>query len=280
MNVRSRFVLVTMTILIALISCQNKESERNKDPLDENYKLIDRGSYSEAITNLTELAKKDSRPQVRVALGSAYAARGGIKVDQYWGFVVGFKAPLVKPENVQVNGTIESLQRIVKQADGNIAPKDMKALGGLIRTLAVWDLYKDRVEAIPVVQGEAIQDLNRAVNVLASVNTPGGRLYRGILNLILFKSYVTASQDFWEKFNEAIKEVLAGNLKALCKMDFEELLNWLNPVSYHLIETLNDLIVAYPESEKDFVEARNLVQAVYTATKEAIRELRDQRMCP
>lgn len=271
-----------VTLLIALSSCQNKESEKGKDPLEESYKLIDRGSYSEAIDLLIGLEKNDKRSQVRVALGSAYAARAGIKVDQYWGFVVGFKAPLmkVKAESVPATGKLESLQRIVQQANGKIDTQQMQALSELSQTIRVWDQYKDRVDAIPVVQGEALKDVHRAINVLALVKTPGGRLYRAILNLILFKTYVTASQDFWTRFNGSMEEAINGSLTSLCKVEFPDLLGWLNPISYHLMETLTDLTVAFPESEKDFVEARNLIQEVYSTAKSAVGELNSKRMCP
>jgi hypothetical protein len=271
MNLKTTLALVAMTFVFAFSGCQNKETER-KEPLDESYKLIDRGSYSEAIQNLQDLSVTDKRPQVLVALGSAYAARGGIKVAQYWGFVVGFKAPLVKDENKQVKDTVKGLQH-------NLNDKDADALGGILRTLAVWDDYKERIDAIPVVSGEALKDLGRAVDVLEQVHTPGGRLYRAILNLILFKSYIAASQGVWDEFNAAIGDVLNGNTEVLCKYDFRVFMKWLSPISYHLMETMKDLTIAFPDKEADFVSARNLAQAVYSTTKDAIQDLRDQKVC-
>jgi hypothetical protein len=53
----------------------------------------------------------------------------------------------------------------------------------------------------------------------------------------------------------------------------------LEPISYHLIETLNDLIIAFPDNQKDFIEARSLIQAVYATTLNAIDELKKNRMC-
>lgn len=248
MKLKYKIVLFTMTCLLAASACQNKLAESRKDPLDENYKLIDRGSYSEAIESLKELSLRDPRPQVQVALGSAYAARGGIKVDQYWGFVIGFQSPLVKEEK----------------------PKD----------LSVWDQYKGRLEAIPVVSDpKALKDLHHAVDTLAAVPTPGGRLYRAILNLILFKSYMVSSNGFWEKFGGVVPRLLDGDTAALCEFDLDQLLNWLNPIAYHMIETMKDLTIAFPENEEDFTGARNLIQAVFATTKDAVKELREQRTC-
>ncbi|WP_413288507.1 hypothetical protein [Bdellovibrio sp. HCB337] len=271
--------LGALAILLMFSGCQKDRNEAPRDPLDENYKLIDKGDYGQAIQKLQELAVQDPRPQVKVALASAYAARGGIRVEQYWGFVVGFKAPLVPAESLKMTGTAESLQKIAKQAKGDIDPRDMKALGGLVNTLAVWDRYKDRVDSIPVVQGQALVDLKIAVDTLSMVQTPGGRLYRAILNLILFKSYVTASAQFWTDFNKAIEDVIAGRIEVLCRFDFEVLLKWLTPISYHLSETMTDLSIAYPEDSEELLDARAVVQAVYATTLDAVTELRKKRTC-
>jgi len=274
-----RRALGALISLLLVTSCQKDRIEANRDPLDENYKLIDRGDYSQAIEKLQILSRKDRRPQVRVALASAYAARGGIKVEQYWGFVVGFKAPLVSPENMNLNASVDSLQRIAKQTKGDIDPRDMRALGGLVNALAVWDRYKERVDSIPVVRDGAKEDLKVAVEILNDVQTPGGRLYRGILNLVLFKSAITESANFWEDFNKILEQLIDGKIDVLCQFKFETLEQWLTPISYHLAETLGDLAIAYPDDKKELLEARQIVQGIYVATMDAVKELRQKRTC-
>ncbi|MBS1971008.1 MAG: hypothetical protein JSU04_11910 [Bdellovibrionales bacterium] len=274
-----KLALGVLTVLLVSGGCQRDKTEPDRDPLDANYQLIDKGDYDGAIRELQKLALEDQRPSVKVALASAYAARGGIRVENYWGFVIGFDAPLVPPDSIPTNATIESLQKIAKQAKGDIDPRDLNALGGIVNALSVWERYKDRVDAIPVVTGAALADVQIAAETLKTVQTPGGRLYRAILNLILFKSYITASQGLWDQFNAAIAELLAGHIEVLCKFDFEKILNWLNPITYHLTETLDDLIIAYPDERKDLEGARNIVQAVYGFTQQAVDELRKKRMC-
>lgn len=279
MNTHVKVALWVLTSLLVLGGCQKDKAEPQRDPLDAQYKLIDRGEYDQAISELQKLSLEDARPTVKVALASAYAARGGIRVEDYWGFVIGFEAPLVPPGTVPSNATIESLQKIAKQAKGDIDPRDLKALGGIVNALSVWERYKDRVDAIPVVTGAALADVQIAAETLKSVQTPGGRLYRAILNLILFKSYVHSSQGLWDQFNEALQELINGNLEVLCKFNFEQILTWLNPITYHLIETLNDLIVAYPDDRKELEDARNLIEGVYNLTQEAVNELKKKRIC-
>ncbi len=274
-----KWALGVLTVLLVSGGCQRNKTEPVHDPLDTNYKLIDKGDYDGAIRELQRLSLADPRPAVKVALASAYAARGGIRVENYWGFVIGFDAPLVPPDSIPENATVESLQKIAKQARGDIDPRDLNALGGIVKSLSVWERYKDRVDAIPVVSGAALADVQVAAETLKAVQTPGGRLYRAILNLILFKSYITASQALWDQFNAVIGELLAGHIEVLCKFDFEKILNWLNPITYHLTEALDDLIIAYPDERKDLEDARNLVQAIYGITQQAVNELRKKRMC-
>lgn len=262
--------LGALVFVLLFSGCQRDRLESSGSPLDESYKLIDKGNYNQAISKLQELSVRDFRPQVKIALASAYAARGGVRVTQYWGFVVGFKAPLVPAS---------SLQRITVQNKAGINPQELKALEGLVNALAVWERYQERVDSIPVVSGQALGDLKIAVETLTLVQTPGGRLYRGILNLILFKSYVNASAPFWKDFDKVLEEILAGHPEALCRFDFDILLKWLTPISYHLVETLTDLSVAFPEDRQEFSEARNIVQAVYSTTLDAVTELRKKKAC-
>jgi hypothetical protein len=276
---QTKFALGVLTCLMVFGGCQRDTAEPQRDPLDKNYQLIDKGDYEGAIRELQNLAAQDQRPAVRVALASAYAAHGGIRVENYWGFVIGFKAPLVPPESIPANATIESLQKIAKQARGDLDPRDLKALGGIVNALAVWDRYKDRVDAIPVVTGAALADVQMAAEILKTVQTPGGRLYRAILNLILFKSYISASQGLWDQFNAVLQDLLRGRIEVLCKFNFDQILNWLNPITYHLLETLNDLMIAYPDEHKDLEDAKNIIEAVYNLTQEAVNELRKKRTC-
>jgi hypothetical protein len=278
-HIKVKLVLGALVSLLLFCACQKDRAEAGRDPLDENYELIDRGDCSQAIQNLQELSLMDSRPAVRVALASAYAARGGIRIESYWGFIIGFAAPLIPPDSIPVNGGIVGLQKFAKQTKGNIGPLEVKALGGIMSAMTVWDRYKDRVDAIPVVSGQALIDLRLAIDALGMDKTPGGRLYRGILNLILFKSHITAAGSFWIDFNKVIEQLVKGNIQVLCRFNFDELLKWLNPVSYHLTETLNDLIIAFPEDRKDLEPSRVLIQSVFKMATDGVDELREKRTC-
>lgn len=280
----NRIANITLGVFISiflLASCQKEDREILKDPLEEHYKLIDKGDYSLAIEKLEELSLVDPRPQVRVALASAYAARAGVRVENYWGFVVGFKAPLMFVEDLKMGPTMESLQRITGQTNGNVNLRELKSLGGAVNTLAVWDRYQERVEAIPVVKEPgALQDLQRGVEVLSMVQTPGGRLYRGLLNLILFKSHLVASEALWAGLRKVAEQVAVGKLEALCQLKLEELMVWLPLISYHLGEALGDLSVAFPRERVSLEEARDLLQRISRTISEGAQELQRKRICP
>lgn len=255
-----------------LTACQNQGGFGSADDsLDEGYKYIDQGDYDQAISKLEILAQKDPRPAVKVALASAYAARGGIRVENYWGFAIGFENPLVTEPPISTSARLVGVR--------GLNAREVQALGGIIHTMAVWERYKERVDAIPVVEGKALWDLKAAVRVLRAVETPGGRLYRAILNLILFKSYLSASQGLWDEFNKIIADLVSGNIEVLCRFEFENILEWLEPITLHLSEAIEDLMWAYPQDRAELEDARELVQAVYQLTVDSVAELRKKRTC-
>jgi len=277
MNLNTKIALGVLTSLLVFGGCQQqRQAQPPHDPLEAHYRLLDRGEYNRAIYELQKLSREDARPTVKVALASAYAARAGIRVSDYWGFLIGFEAPLMHSEAEPANATLAGLQKISKQVDA----QDLKALGGLVHSMVVWEQYKDRVEAIPVVSGaSSLEDMQRAIETLQSVSTPGGRLYRAVLNLILFKSYVSLSQGLWDRFSEALQDLVGGRIEVLCSFDFEEIPTWLNPITFHLMEALEDLMVAYPEDRQDLEDAYDLIKGVRQLTNEAVKELHQKRTC-
>jgi hypothetical protein len=278
MKFKAQILILILVGWGALSACQN-ESARHQDPLDKAYQKIDRGEYSSAIDDLNALSQTDPRPEVLVTLASAYAGRAGIKVAQYWGFVIGFKAPLLNADDIAVGPTVQSLKKIEKQAGSKLSQAELQALGEFVRAMELWDLYKDRIEAIPTVSGEPEQDLLSAVDVLSRVQTPGGRLYRAILNLILLKSMVVASPEATNEFSTVIEKTLSGDTEAFCKFDFVQLGNWLTPVSQQLGETLSDLVIAFPEQSPSLNAAQAQLLDIDGKIVKARKQLKQKRGC-
>lgn len=279
MQIHFKWALSALITLILLGACQNNRVEKSRDPLGESYKLIDRGEHSQAIRELQGLLGRDGRPEVRVALASAYAAQAGVRVGDYWGFVIGFEAPELLPGTFPQNSSIERLKKFAKQLRGEKGQREIKALGGLLEGVSVWEQYQERVEAIPIVSGAALTDLRQAVEVLSPVQTPGGHLYRAILNLILFKSYLIQSGGFWLELDTVVERIMDDEIEVLCQFDVGRLIGTLDPLVYHLLEAMNDLMVAYPENRRHLESARNLIQATYGMTRDAAEDLRKKRLC-
>jgi hypothetical protein len=262
--------------LQGLSACQNSSSSRAQDPLAKQYQHIDRGEYSEAINELTDLAARDPRPEVLVTLASAYAARAGVKVAQYWGFVVGFKTPLLKAndfgEPTPAPGTAI--------ASGSIAAfADTPEAQGLANLVTLWGRYQVRIDAIPVVRGSAHDDLTSAVEVLSRVQTPGGRLYRAILDLILFKSAIVAEEKPLKEAGAMLTKVARGESAPLCSFNFTAFANQTRQISYHLGETLNDLSIAFPEQSATLTPAKAQVAEFDQALQKAKKQLRQSKGC-
>jgi hypothetical protein len=251
--------------LQGLSACQNSSSSRAQDPLAKQYQHIDRGEYSEAIHELTDLAARDPRPEVLVTLASAYAARAGVKVAQYWGFVVGFKTPLLKANDFG--------------APAPAAFADAPEAQGLANLITLWGRYQVRIDAIPVVRGSAHADLTSAVEVLARVQTPGGRLYRAILDLILFKSAVVAEEKPLKEAGAMLTKVARGESEPFCSFDFTAFANQTRQISYHLGETLNDLSIAFPEQSATLTPAKVQAAEFDQALQKAKKQFRQSKGC-
>lgn len=279
MKADRKTVLLLFLGWMLVSACQNEPATRREDPLAKGYQQIDRGEYDLAISDLTQLSQKDPRPEVLVTLASAYAARGGVKVADYWGFVIGFKAPLVNSEALPVSEAAKSLQKIARQTKGKLKPEEAEAFGGIMKALALWELYKDRIDAIPTSDGERARDLATATRILERVQTPGGRLYRAILNLILFKSAVVASDGSWDEFEAAVTEALKGDADKLCTFDVSRFTERLQPMSYRLAETLTDLMIAYPEQVLSLKPAADEVERMDLTLNEASSQLRSKKVC-
>lgn len=278
-QLKSKFCCLVVLVLASLSACQNPSPSKIRDPLESSYQHIDREEYDLAIEELTLLSETDTRPEVLVTLASAYAARGGIKVQQYWGFVIGFRSPLLSVKDLRVNPTVDSLKKVAKQADGNVSATDLEALGGVIRALTLWDLYKERIDAIPVVEGAANDDILAAVETLSSVHTPGGRLYRAILDLILFKSAATTGEQPWNGFGKVLEKTLKGDTHSLCEFDFGQFTSWLRPLSERLDETLSDLAIAFPEQQPTLQPAQAQVREMDATLTKARAQLRKRKAC-
>lgn len=235
---------VLLFSLLALVSCQNKADQESEDvQLQRATRNIDKGEYNDAIQSLQTLKTKSTNPKVVMTLASAYAGRAGIKVDQYWGFVVGYESLL--PEFADSDKVKSQKYAISSQWIAKIpSEQDRKSAEELNKILVQMDGILARIERIPYVAREHREDLHTAVSELSELKTQGSALYKAILEVILLKSAIEDTRTIFESLRQK-----GSN----CERSGQELLTWVKYSWQLLTQIFEDVAVAYP-SKKESIE--------------------------
>lgn len=262
-------------LCLFIVSCDSqKERHEQRDPLQDAYRMIDRNEPSAAIDYLQALQKKDHRSEVKMALASAYAARGGIRVEDYWGFAIGFKAPVLNIDKIEATPEMDRLRKILNQMNGQLDSAQMNSLGGLVRALAAFEIYKERIHSIPTIDQDKRADVIQAISVLNEVPTRGGKLYRSILQLMIIKTQLSEGFQSWDLIQRQAEQLQLHNLaiegpKLLCRIDIDAYRRWLNSIVTNIQNLALDLSVAFPSRQNEFessvVEVKKAVNLTATS---------------
>ena len=269
MGTAIRFFLFAV-IALGLGACEpKKEKSYDHDPLDSQYRMIDRGDYDGAIRELEAMLQGQNTPRVREALASAYAARAGLFIENYWGFLVGFRAPLLNVDRVNAGPTVTRARKILTQLNGDAEPTNRNAFGQLARFFGTLEIWADRIDKLPVVRGNARADLERALMVLDGTPSPGGRLYRALLGLVAFKSDIANGFEGWSRVEAILKKLDLSNPKSpvnaalLCQVDVKSFALWAGGIIARLSSTGSDVAVAFPSKRDEMNNA--IVQSAQIA---------------
>ena len=240
----SASVIMILATMLALTSCSpNKSGTQSPPPLQTATQLIDQGRYDEAIQILeSDRAPKDDA-KVTTTLASAYAARAGIKVEDFWGFVFGYDRLLFVNQGQSSNESVP-ISIDVKAVPAGISPSTVDFLKNLNVNLTQLNSIIDRIKQIPYVPTDRRPDLIKAIAVLERTKQPGSRLYRSVLSVIMLRS----------EFQD-----LSPNLGAwakakynLCDENLSSFADLLIDVRDRLLSMADDLTYAYPSKADQF----------------------------
>lgn len=259
---KNQLVFIPLLTALLLGACTPKSDQHaSKDRLEQAYRIMDKGDYDEAISQLEELSKEDTRPEVREALASAYAARAGIKIENYWGFLAGFQSPKVSNEQVQNTTTVVRIAKVLNSANSSQKKTDsdgQDTITKMAQMFGALQLWQDRLNSLPAVRGGARKDLERAWSVMKDHEKSGGHLYRALLGLVLLKSDLTSGFDGWNKIELKLKDydpAKGGNLTLQCTADLNAFGDWSLGVLVRLGDTVEDISIAFPSKRPELAGA-------------------------
>ncbi len=239
--------------LLFLGSCQKKE-ESISDQESQTQKAIqltEQGRFEEALSILHRESEKNPSERLQVLKASVYAARAGIKVENYWGFVVGYES-LLGPAETPTQDALGDLPEVARGP-----------LKGLKNELAILKMVSRRIEKIPTVTDAQRADLLLAQEALQETQSAGARLYRGVLGIIILKASILEASTVIAESAEAIKTPCAKN--------WDLGIQWLR-FNYEILHgILQDLQVAFPSQKSAIAQIQSQIQ---------MKDISLERVCP
>jgi hypothetical protein len=260
-------ILASIFMAFALgSSCQGRNPEKN-DRMAQAHQKIDQGDYSAAINILEDLQSSDQRPQVKMSLASAYAARAGVKLESLLKFIDETRIP-VSDEMIYSRPVFLRVQKILVSYN-KVLPQDLKNnLRGLGKSLAAFDIYRNKIQTLPYVSEEKRPDLLKAEDILSSVTTKGAKLYRATLSLVILRSDLDDGLEVWSKtenhLEQANTESSNNDLKRLfCSVDLNSFPDWLGGQVERAVSISEDLKIAFPSKRNDFTAFSEKTRAMH-----------------
>lgn len=257
-----RLFLGGVLVLGVLSSCAPaRDPSIDKEPLEKAHRSIDRGDYDSAISYLEDLSRRDGRPEVRQTLAAAYAGRAGLHVEKYWGFLVGFQAPLLRPEDLQSTSSFSQLRKLFTGVETKSLPEKAPPVAHLGQSMATFELWRQRMDTLPSLDPQQLADLERAVAVLEGSPKAGARLYRALLGLTLLKTEVATGFTGWAQVQQHLMQLdwshpqSEENRRKLCAMDLSSFRIWLGQTLRKLAVVANDVSAAFPSKKVEIDRA-------------------------
>lgn len=254
----------------------------SEDPLDEGIQKIDEGSYDEAIAYLEDLQTRDSRPEVKIALSTAYVGRSGVEFADYWEIVRIMQADPVTDESIRQDSRYTENKERVEPINFLLSSTVRESLDQLFQATTAFRIYLDRVQILPYVEASRRPDLERGIEVLNSVTTPGSRFYRAVLVITLLRSDLDDGFDVWDSIESRLQRALTYPLEAptlFCSPVTGDFTEWLLKNFRYADLVSQDLQAAFPSDSEDFKSFSESVQSLQQEIPD-IQESLIPRGCP
>ncbi|MDZ4678688.1 MAG: hypothetical protein SGI74_14415 [Oligoflexia bacterium] len=222
------------TLLCAsmLAGCSKKEDKKQNTVL-EAYRLIDEQRTDEAIELLeSAITKEPSNTEYKVVLASAYAHKGGIKVQKLVPIINHSEKLKKLGEKLPELNKAEAKSQRVNQAALNLSAV-------LVRFAGFLEAYASVPLATPN-QATYIRHAIYILNELGNKVKPEDALYRAVLEIVLLK-HILAENFVGEFLEPANKE------ETTCRIDLGNVNDAAITLGKLLIDILNDIGFSNPD---------------------------------
>ncbi|HRO66624.1 MAG TPA: hypothetical protein PL182_03560, partial [Pseudobdellovibrionaceae bacterium] len=130
----------------------------------------------------------------------------------------------------------------------------------LARFISVLGEWQERVDRLPTVSEFQRDDLREALRILENHKSPGGRLYRALLGLILLKSEISDGFSGWNRISVSLSASFTKSPESvektlLCVVDYGAFVSWSRSLVEILQSTALDVAVAYPSKKGEIQKA-------------------------
>lgn len=242
-----KIIFLILLSFFLSVGCERRKLAR--EDLDVGIQKIDMGDFDSAIVYLQDLSTRDSRPEVKIALATAYVGRAGIKIGDYWELVRSLKQGPITTESIQSNSHYLKNQERVRVVRNLLSPRVQNDLDKLFQMVTAFDLYRERIEFLPYVESGKRVDLQNGIDVLSNIPSPGGRFYRAVLVTTQLRSELHDGFDVWGSIEDKIQTAITHPLEApfiFCSPLTGDFAQWLS-IRFHNTETAaEDIGIAFP----------------------------------
>lgn len=226
-------VALHVFLLIALPGCgQKKNSETaEQDVILKSYRLIDADRTDEAIELLERsLSEKPDHVPYRVVLASAFAHKGGFKIQKF--------VNLINKRN-----EFKRLKEVFKKqkSDPGASQSTALSIANILNGSALlFEVYAN----IPTLDETQAVYIRHSISILKDIGptiAPGDALYKAVLEIVLFK-HIFADQLVAEFAAPADRN------EDSCRLDLARISDASLNLGKLLVDILDDLSIAKPNS--------------------------------
>lgn len=264
------FPRITFVLIAGLmLSCSRTASkESNADPaasrLEKAYALIDSDREDEAIELLrASLAETLSvgrhGEEFKAALASAYVKRAGLPAQSFYSFA----RTWMETENTDDFSFVPRASSDANGEEPKTALELFETYG--LQSLAFILQIKSRFDRLPDLEAEQDLELQKAVEVLATISEPsrGVALYRALLQTVRFKYRLKGGLYFQtgsHSTGSAAPSAGASTDPVACLSEKSAFVAGLESLASDVDSILSDLKLAFPSQEASMSSAQRGVR--------------------